>query len=322
MGDYERVLESIDLIDELDRREANGKMTGVNYMFNCPFHGESRPSFGVNTGHGDKRGLFNCFGCGETGNFFQLLAYLDGVSLEHTLEIYLGRATSLKNAIEVKNRLKEKLKAGSKTIHIVDESFLNEFNPLSEQALEYLKRRRLSQSIIERFGIKDGSGKWKGRVIIPIRDEKGRLVSVSARAYKPSSRKVLKLEDSDSKKVVFGLYELLKHLESTPKSLILSEGEFDVLFLQDRGFNAIGMQGLFLSVPQRLRLTSLEKLDKIYLLPDGDVWNDERKKEIVFKTKKALSNDFIVRILTITRDPDELGDSELSALRNVTSKEV
>src|SRR5262249_36134568 len=58
------------------------KRAGRNHIGLCPFHGEKTPSFTVS----DERGLYHCFGCGESGTVFtfimkmERLEFLDAVT--------------------------------------------------------------------------------------------------------------------------------------------------------------------------------------------------------------------------------------------------
>ena len=49
------------------------KRAGRNHLGLCPFHTEKTPSFTVS----DERGLFHCFGCGESGTVFTFLMKIE-----------------------------------------------------------------------------------------------------------------------------------------------------------------------------------------------------------------------------------------------------
>jgi DNA primase len=55
----------------LDLRKSGKEYTGL-----CPFHADKTPSFHVN----EDKGVFHCFGCGESGDVFDFIMKLDGVS--------------------------------------------------------------------------------------------------------------------------------------------------------------------------------------------------------------------------------------------------
>jgi hypothetical protein len=52
------------------------RKSGKEYHGLCPFHADKTPSFHVN----EDKGVFHCFGCGESGDVFDFIMKLDGVS--------------------------------------------------------------------------------------------------------------------------------------------------------------------------------------------------------------------------------------------------
>ena len=64
-----------DLVELIGRHVAL-KKAGRSYKGLCPFHHEKTPSFQVNP----DRGIFHCFGCGESGNAFAFLMRVEGLS--------------------------------------------------------------------------------------------------------------------------------------------------------------------------------------------------------------------------------------------------
>jgi DNA primase len=52
------------------------RKAGKEYIGLCPFHADKTPSFSVS----EEKGLFHCFGCGESGDVFDFIMKLDGVS--------------------------------------------------------------------------------------------------------------------------------------------------------------------------------------------------------------------------------------------------
>jgi CHC2 zinc finger len=49
---------------------------GREYKGLCPFHADKTPSLHVN----EDKGVFHCFGCGESGDVFDFIMKLEGVS--------------------------------------------------------------------------------------------------------------------------------------------------------------------------------------------------------------------------------------------------
>jgi hypothetical protein len=48
---------------------------GRSFVGRCPFHNDQHPSFSVSA----EKGLFHCFGCGESGDVFDFVMKLEGI---------------------------------------------------------------------------------------------------------------------------------------------------------------------------------------------------------------------------------------------------
>ncbi len=74
---------------------------------NClmPNHEDNSPSFGINT----ESNLYNCFGCGATGNIIKLIQNVEGLSFYETIQklcVYSGIETETAE-LDMKQTLKE-----------------------------------------------------------------------------------------------------------------------------------------------------------------------------------------------------------------------
>jgi len=66
------------------------KRSGNDFKGCCPFHGEKTPSFFINP----KKGLYNCFGCGVSGNALTFLKDYEGMTAAEALK-ELSRQTGI-----------------------------------------------------------------------------------------------------------------------------------------------------------------------------------------------------------------------------------
>lgn len=64
---------------------------GKGYMGKCPWHDDSTPSLSVD----NDKGLYNCFGCGESGDIFTLTAKMKGLAFRESVA-YLKEFSSTK----------------------------------------------------------------------------------------------------------------------------------------------------------------------------------------------------------------------------------
>ncbi|MBP5539283.1 MAG: DNA primase [Bacteroidales bacterium] len=127
---------------------------GASYMACCPFHNEKTPSFVVTP----SKGIFKCFGCGESGTAVSFLMKHENMSFVEAMK-YLGR----KYHIEVKEKEEtaEELAQRQRTESLM---IANEFaaNYYAEQlksgegrniGFAYFKSRGLEEDTIRRYGL-------------------------------------------------------------------------------------------------------------------------------------------------------------------------
>jgi hypothetical protein len=108
----------------------------------------------------------------------------------------------------------------------------------SDKPLTYLLRRRgLTVETVRRYEL--GYAKASNAITIPVRDESGKLVNLRRRLLGPkqdgnvSDPKMLGLGGRGSQLYPLGV------LESEPAALVVSEGEFDCLLLNQHGIPAL-----------------------------------------------------------------------------------
>ena len=127
---------------------------GASYMACCPFHNEKTPSFVVTP----SKGIFKCFGCGESGTAVSFLMKHENMSFVEAMK-YLGK----KYHIEVKEKEEsaEELAQRQRTESLM---IANEFaaNYYAEQlkagegrdiGMAYFKARGLEEDTIRRYGL-------------------------------------------------------------------------------------------------------------------------------------------------------------------------
>jgi len=148
---------------------------GKNHMGTCPWHEDSTPSLSVDR----EKGLYNCFGCGESGDAFSLVEKMKGVDFRGALE-YLksGHFDSTSSFLPLKPALvvtqaqvptraeskpEDDLFESSEIESFVFDGVENLLNPVAEwyanvlrqdtEAQVYLAGRGLSPDIQGRFGL-------------------------------------------------------------------------------------------------------------------------------------------------------------------------
>ena len=110
-------------------------------------------------------------------------------------------------------------------------------------------------------------GKFRYRVILPIRTVEGKLLSYVGRAIR--SEMVPKTRKSRSPhRTFFGLYELVRKT-GTAVLLLVVEGEFDAIYLQQHGVPAVANMGTSPMGAEKICLLR-HYAHKVVLSYDGD----------------------------------------------------
>jgi len=300
----------MDIETELINRGLVLKHSGKDYVLtNCPFpdHEDTNPSFSINL----RNGNFICFGCGQKGDFYDLLSVLDGVSVEEAHRRYKN---VIKTETSIFGLLGEILEdTDKKFIYYSKSSFFKVFGPITygSKAYAYLKNRKLNDKVIKRFDLRWGGSvfRFANRIIIPIYSDTGKLVTYAGRTIVNEQPKTRKTRSFSS--TLFGLYQLIRYrTEKRMRYGILVEGEFDCMYLQKFRLNAVCSMGKRLSDTQIYLLRKYFK--KIIVSYDGDsagidaMWG---KGNVLDRLKKYIPA-FGVR-LPENKDPNELTKEEV-----------
>ncbi|MFH5924861.1 DNA primase [Roseomonas xinghualingensis] len=238
----------------------------------CPFHNEKTPSFYVYDDH------YHCFGCGAHGDAIGFTMQTEGLPFRDAVERLAGEAglevpqeSPRQVAREARARdLHDVLQVAAEAMH------RRLFSPEGRQALDYLKNRGLTDETIARFGLGwSGSGRgalaaelkplgieprqlaeaglvkqvegregtyndfFYNRVIFPIRDRRGRIVSFGGRILGDGQPKYLNGPETDvfsKRRTLYGLDMAREAVFRGKADLIVAEGYMDVIALHQAGF--------------------------------------------------------------------------------------
>lgn len=153
--ELDEIKRRIDIVD-LISHYVTLKKAGVNYKALCPFHEEHTGSFMVSP----EKQIYKCFGCSEGGDIFNFIMKIEGLNFPETVQLLADRS-GIK--IEQKEKFHKNNQSGQKDL----KSKLYEINSLSaryfhtiltkhfsgQEALEYLKLRRVNDQMIKKFMI-------------------------------------------------------------------------------------------------------------------------------------------------------------------------
>ena len=209
----------------------------------CPIHqGKNFTSFSIDPDNG----LWHCFSCGEGGSFKELVDLLDPTGLE---------------AAQLSVRMPP-ISKPDKLKHAKQLQFKLTLDPNHN----YLKKRNILLNTTREFGLGYCNyGIMKGKIAIPIHDEKNRLVAYTGRSIDDSFPKYKLPKDFVKSSII---YNYLKAVNSNKAPVFLVEGYFDVFSLYQYGFSAVSVMGTSVSLYQLNLIKQLKK--HIIIFFDGD----------------------------------------------------
>lgn len=241
----------------------------------CPFHQEKTASFHVD----DRKGYYYCFGCHAKGDAVTFVKETENVSFIEAVEILAreagmpmpardpvaaekaDRRTELSKVMEeaVKwFRLQLKTSAAADARAYLAKRGLSEaaqdrwelgFAPDGWHALQLaMKQKGIADDLLVAAGLCAKSDKggepydrFRNRIIFPIRDGRGRAISLGGRAMDPKdSAKYLNGPETELFDKGRNLYNHAPAREAAGKGqpLIVAEGYMDVIALSEAGFKA------------------------------------------------------------------------------------
>jgi DNA primase len=363
MSVIDEVKERIDILDVVGE-SVKLRKSGKNYMGFCPFHANTRtPAFAVFP----DSGTWRCFGaCNEGGDVFSFLMKKEGWDFAETLRYLADRAgielepqtPAQQEAEEAYERLRTILESASVFFR---HSLHN--TAAGEKVLEYLLGRGLSRETLERFEIgmapegwensisylkekgfedkelldagvaseRESGGifdRFRNRIMIPIRDSRGRMAGFGARVIDPEDvPKYLNSPQTavfDKGRLLYGLDKARKAIRMQDQAIIV-EGYMDVIGLHQAGFeNAVSPMGTAVSENQLRTLKRYSR--RIVLAMDADLAGSQatlrglsvarealdREPDPVFDARGLVRHegrlDAEIRVLTLPEgiDPDEV----------------
>ncbi|WP_090110933.1 DNA primase [Limimaricola pyoseonensis] len=241
----------------------------------CPFHQEKSASFHVD----DRKGFYYCFGCHAKGDAISFVRETENVDFIEAVRILAGEAglpmperdpQAQKKAdrrgelVEVMEqavkwfRLQLRTGAAAAARDYLDGRGLNAeaqarwelgYAPDDRQGvLRALKGKGIPEEMIVAAGLAarpDNGGaaydRFRGRIIFPIRDARGRAIALGGRAMDPNARaKYLNSPETELFDKGRNLYNLAPAREAAGKGepLVVAEGYMDVIALSEAGLRA------------------------------------------------------------------------------------
>jgi DNA primase len=319
----DEVRSRIDIV-ELVGQTVPLKRAGKNWKGLCPFHQDRNPSFYVN----DQTGYYKCWSCNESGDIFTWVMKTQNVDFREALEILAQRA-----GVKLEKRSPKDEGLRSAQIRTMAEalSFFQSELQKSTAAREYCERRGIGPEVIDRWELgyapdvgealashlrrkgfrladcqalflveDDGTGgfydKFRGRLIFPIRNERGDLVAFGGRVLGDGIPKYINSGDTPlyrKSRVLYGMQHAKEPMRAGEPA-VLVEGYLDVIACHAAGVeSAVASLGTSLSEEHAKLLARWT--DRVHILYDSDAAGEKaaaRAAEVLgqegLKVKVAL----------------------------------
>lgn len=295
--DFYDIKNRLGMEDVLDRYGINNlKKSGKSLYGPCPIHhGDNPTAFRVSL---DKN-LWHCFTRCGGGSVIDFIMQMEDLSKHEAFkkaEEWIGNGYDNNKRKIIKETIK---------IDDIPKNPPLEFRLTLEPNHNYLKKRRIKPETAKYFDIGYcDSGLFKGRIAIPIHDEKGKLVAYCGRAIDDKEPKYKFPKGFNKHLIVYNLHRVKK---SKSKEIPLVEGYFDVFRLYQAGYESIALMGSSISKAQEKQILSLGKT--LILLFDGDKAGREATKKAIEVFKGKIP--FKVKYLPQGIQPDDFKEQEL-----------
>ncbi|GAB0115283.1 DNA primase [Acidisoma sp. C75] len=314
----------------------------------CPFHNEKSPSFYVYADH------YHCFGCGAHGDAISFVMQTQNAGFMEAVEQLAAEAGLDVPKPSPEAAAAEKRRAD---LHEVLEAAATLYQrllaaPEGQAARDYLRKRGLTEETIRRFGLGFSGGRrgelaaelaragidqprlveaglmkrgedgrfadfFFGRVMFPIRDARGRMISFGGRIMGDGQPKYLNGPETalfSKRRNLYGL-DIARAIlasrrraraEAPRQGLVVVEGYMDVIALAQAGFAAVAPLGTAITAEQIETLWQYE--ERPVFCFDGDAAGARAGLRAVALALPLLTAERSIGVVSLPpgEDPDSL----------------
>ncbi|MEP4059523.1 DNA primase [Parasphingorhabdus sp.] len=321
-------------------RTVKVQKAGREFKACCPFHNEKTPSFTIN----DEKGFYHCFGCGAHGDAISWMTEQRGLGFMDAVKDLAAEAQMEVPAPDPQAAQRQETRA---TLHDVmaaaQDWFVTQFNGIEGTAArEYLKNRGISEKTIREFGFgfapnsrgrlkealsvhgldqlieagllikvddKDPYDRFRGRLMIPIRDPRGRVIAFGGRILGDGEPKYLNSPDTPLFDKGRTLYNLDKASPASRKTgrILVVEGYMDAIALAQAGFeDVVAPLGTALTEHQIERIWKM--VEAPILCFDGDNAGQKASMRAALRALPILRPSHSLNFISLPagQDPDDL----------------
>ena len=362
MSTIDEIKSRIDIVDLVSEAGVKLRHAGRNYTGLCPFHDNKKtPAFVV----WPETGTWRCFGqCNEGGDIFKFVMKRENLDFKEALNKLAARAGV--EVPTYSKQTPEQKEAYDNLRQLLEDAvvFYRSHLLANTDVLNYLHEKRgLTDASIETFGLgyapdawdsalthftgrgyseqdmldaglvseRDSGGyydRFRNRIMIPIRDEQGRMSGFGARIVNPDDvPKFLNSPDTvifTKGRLLYGMDRARKPIRAADQAVIV-EGYMDVIAVHQAGYeNVVSPMGTALTEDQLRLLKRFTR--KIVLALDPDVAGQkavmrgldaarsamDKEGELAFDARGLLRNEARLQAdLRVASIPDDLDPDEI-----------
>ena len=313
---------------------------GREYKACCPFHHEKTPSFTIN----DEKGFYHCFGCSAHGDAISWMTEQRGLGFMDAVKDLAAEAGMTLPAPDPRAARQAEQKASLHDVMAAAQTWFVRCLEDAEgsAARAYLEQRGITARTIREFGFgyaPDARGRLKealsehgddmlvetgllisvdgrapydrfrGRLMIPIRDARSRVIAFGGRILGTGEPKYLNSPDTplfDKGRTLYNLDKASPAARQTGRVMVV-EGYMDAIALAQAGF-----EDVVAPLGTALTETQIEKLWKMAETPvlcfDGDGAGQKAAMRAAARALPLLRAGHSLKIATLPggMDPDDL----------------
>jgi len=270
----------------------------------CPIHRGQR----VDTFHADLRNHgFHCFSCQAHGSVLDLVAAIERCSLRQAallLAEWFGVAPEARLAEsgvyrQPTSQLSREKERSTPPLRFV-------LRPI-DNGHAYLKHRGIDADTAAHFGVGyyAAPGLLRGRMVIPIHNERGQLLAYAGRSIDTAYPKYLLPAGFRKSQVLFNLH---RAAAGGPDTVIVVEGFFNCLKVHQAGMSCVvALMGCSMSTEQERLLT--EHFKRIVVMLDADPAGQQASILIAERLNSRCTIDMVR--LSAGRQPDQLSSEDI-----------
>jgi DNA primase len=341
----ERLREAVDMV-ALVGAKTDLRRVGSRWVGLCPFHDERTPSFSVNP----EQKLYYCFGCGAKGDAIGFVRETEALDFREAVDLLAERYGVELQLEQEDPRAEERRRRRERLLSLLDRTtrFYATYLWESEEAKrarDYLMGRGLGDEVLREFRVGYAPSAWdrvvvgaqrdgfkpeelaatglgqrgkgggfydrfRGRIMFPLADARGRVLGFGARALRESQQpKYLNTSENEiyrKGRQLFGL-DRARAQASKAQHVVVVEGYTDVLALHQLEMReSVAIMGTALTQEQ---LTELGRAvghgGVVYLALDAD---RSGREAMLRAARGAQDQELELRVVGLPegKDPAEL----------------